>query len=297
MILYGKLKSSYGPYRARDLFNVPLNHEDGPIWTFDRMGATQNRLPDGRVVCVGGEHEDFYDPDFCIYNDVIVFNLDGEIRIYGYPKEVFPPTDFHTATLVGNQLIVIGGLGYDNKRILGHTPVYALDLIDFHIDKIETSGAMPGWIQKHEAEINDASIITIRGGEVVRDYQGDQLYVSNFEDYALDLNSRTWRQNTNRKWYCAKIWRDDKGPLLPVKPYSKAEALLPRTIPHTLINCGWRDAKILIENVEVSIRVGLFDIEIVVLGRIEQELLTRLSEEIQMNAQILMKCKCSLRSL
>jgi hypothetical protein len=55
----GILKSSYGPYRARDLFQVPLNREDGPIWTFDRMGFTQTELPDGRVVFVGGEHEDF----------------------------------------------------------------------------------------------------------------------------------------------------------------------------------------------------------------------------------------------
>jgi hypothetical protein len=60
----GRLKSSYGPYRPRDLFNVPLNREDGPIWTFDRMGATRNELPDGRLICIGGEHEDFYDPDF-----------------------------------------------------------------------------------------------------------------------------------------------------------------------------------------------------------------------------------------
>src|ERR1700758_3010842 len=42
----GKLKSSYGPYRARQLFNVPLDREDGPIWTFERMGATQTALPD-----------------------------------------------------------------------------------------------------------------------------------------------------------------------------------------------------------------------------------------------------------
>ena len=37
-------------------------------WCFKRFGATSTRLPDGRVVCVGGEHEDYYDPDFCIYN-------------------------------------------------------------------------------------------------------------------------------------------------------------------------------------------------------------------------------------
>ena len=29
-------------------------------------------LPDGRVVLIAGEHEDSYDPDFCIYNDVVV---------------------------------------------------------------------------------------------------------------------------------------------------------------------------------------------------------------------------------
>jgi hypothetical protein len=68
----GKLKSPYGPYRARDLFNVPLVREDGPIWTFDRMGATRTELSDGRIVCIGGEHEDWYDPDFHIYNDVVV---------------------------------------------------------------------------------------------------------------------------------------------------------------------------------------------------------------------------------
>jgi hypothetical protein len=27
----GKLKSGYGPYRARDLFQVPLDREEGPI--------------------------------------------------------------------------------------------------------------------------------------------------------------------------------------------------------------------------------------------------------------------------
>src|SRR5579864_1183506 len=91
----GKLKSGYGPYRARDFFSIPLNREEGPIWTFDRMGRTCNELPDGRVVCIGGEHEDSYDPDFCIYNDVVVFSPTDQIEIFGYLKEVFPPTDFH----------------------------------------------------------------------------------------------------------------------------------------------------------------------------------------------------------
>lgn len=41
---------------------------DLPVWCFVRFGATRTELPDGRVVCIGGEHEDGYDQDFCIYN-------------------------------------------------------------------------------------------------------------------------------------------------------------------------------------------------------------------------------------
>lgn len=138
--------SPYGPYRARDLFNIPLNREGGPIWTFDRMGATPSQLVDGRVIFLGGEHQDYYDLDFCIYNDVVVLGPYGQIEIYGYPKDVFPPTDFHTATVVSDHIIIVGGLGYRDCRRPGHTPVYTLDRSQYCISGIPTSGEMPGWI-------------------------------------------------------------------------------------------------------------------------------------------------------
>ena len=94
-----------------------------PAWCFDRFGMTRTRLPDGRVVCVAGEHDDHYDPDFCIFNDVVIIHRDSQIAIYGYPPEVFPPTDFHTATRHGDWIILIGSLGYGDKRELGRTPV------------------------------------------------------------------------------------------------------------------------------------------------------------------------------
>jgi hypothetical protein len=147
----GMLKSGFGPYRARDLFNIPVIREEGPIWTFERMGATRSPLPDGRVVCIAGEHEDFYDPDFYIYNDVVVLGPTGQIEIFGYPKEVFPPTDFHTATLAYDQIVIIGCVGYKNERRLGYTPVYSLNLSNYSISEVKSSGEMPGWISKHEA--------------------------------------------------------------------------------------------------------------------------------------------------
>lgn len=72
----------------------PFADSDGPVWCFSRLGATRTKLPDGRVVCIGGEHEDGYDPDFCIYNGKSfqstvnskrlreVFNLFHELSCY-----------------------------------------------------------------------------------------------------------------------------------------------------------------------------------------------------------------------
>lgn len=89
-----------------------------PDWCFSRFGMTRTVMNDGRIICVGGEHEDWYDPDFGIYNDVVVLRpaasqagatLDsGDVEIYGYPAEVFPTTDFHSARLVLDRLILIG---------------------------------------------------------------------------------------------------------------------------------------------------------------------------------------------
>ena len=58
-------------YTARTTFGdteEPFEDSDGPVWCFFRRGATCTKLSDGRIVCIGGEHEDAYDPDFCIYN-------------------------------------------------------------------------------------------------------------------------------------------------------------------------------------------------------------------------------------
>jgi hypothetical protein len=161
----------------------------GPVWCFDRFGSTVTKLPDGRLVHIGGEHEDFYDPDFCIYNDVVVIAtsqlsnpvtpsmpeddiLDGcdippsrvialeDITIYGYPLDVFPPTDFHTSTYVcdprsGKEFIyVIGGLGYESSASRNRTDVYRLDLNDFSIQRLESVGAKPlGGTHRHKAEL------------------------------------------------------------------------------------------------------------------------------------------------
>jgi hypothetical protein len=105
------VRSGISAYRAQSIMGHSYGQDGEPVWCFDRFGRTITELPDGRFVEIGGEHEDSYDPDFCIYNDVVVHQGDGTFQILGYPRHVFPPTDFHTATLVGGDIYIIGGLG------------------------------------------------------------------------------------------------------------------------------------------------------------------------------------------
>ncbi|MCW3054814.1 MAG: Ankyrin, partial [Chthonomonadales bacterium] len=177
-------------YRARSLFDENRTYEGQarPVWCYHRFGRTTTWLPDGRIIEIAGEHEDHYDPDFCIYNDVVVFDGKGGFEILSYPERVFPTTDFHTATLVGRSLYIIGNLGYPRQRKAGETPVYRLDCRTFQIETIRTFGEKPGWISEHNARYEaGAHRICIRGGQIM----GRNL-APNSQTYALDLKSHRW---------------------------------------------------------------------------------------------------------
>lgn len=179
---------------------VPVRAEQSPpyecggaVWSSDRFGRSCTRLPDGRVIWIAGEHEDSYDPDFYIYNDVIVIHPDLSIDIYGYPRAIFPPTDFHTATLVGDQIYIIGCLGYHGTRQPGITPVYRLDCQTYQIEPVATQGDNPGWIYKHQAEYSaEKHAIKITQGEIFLNWEGKQQFKQNRKTYWLDLATGEW---------------------------------------------------------------------------------------------------------
>jgi len=287
----GKLKSTYGPYRARDRFGVPPNCGDGPIWTFDRMGATQTVLSDGRALCIGGEHEDYYDLDFCIYNDLVVFGPSDEIEIYGYPAEVFPPTDFHTATLVGRRVIVIGGLGYKESRQAGNTSVYSLDTSGYQISKIETTGENPGWLSRHEAVLDSQGLITVTGGKLI-DRKGDrERYRRNCEDYTLDLESRAWRRTTSRNWQQFSIRTRDPG-TFGLDRCPKPQELLPRNLRTTARSEKWNEAQAVVDGVPVLLCFGVSLIDVIVQGALPDDKVQQLVEEVRLNAEALADGPC-----
>jgi ankyrin repeat protein len=181
-------------YEASRWFEAKCGPVNEPVWCAHRFGQSLTFLPDGRAVQIGGEHEDYYDPDFCIYNDVFVYERDGSVAIYGYPESVFPPTDFHTATLLGDWIYVIGSLGYQGTRRCGETPVYRLDLRTFRMDRLDARGEAPGWIYKHRAAPPaGANGIRVWSGTVAT-RSGAESEMNNRGSFVLDLDRLLWRR-------------------------------------------------------------------------------------------------------
>lgn len=203
------IRSKVNAFRANELLAGPSPFEAGPGWCFDRLGQSSTKLPDGREVLIAGEHEDSYDPDFFIYNDVVIKHSDGRIEIHGYPEDEFPPTDFHSATLVGEEIIIIGNLGNPEQRRPGFTPVFILELDSLSMRSAETTGTPPGWIHSHEAVLSgDAQSIFIRNGKLQRGEE-DSL-VENIDDWRLHLGDWRWEKVTSRNWKRWELGREDE---------------------------------------------------------------------------------------
>jgi hypothetical protein len=203
------IKSKLSAFQATDRLNGPSAMDAGPGWCFDRFGQSSTRLADGSIVFIAGEHEDFYDPDFYIYNDVVVQRPTGRVDVFGYPRDVFPPTDFHSATPVGNRIVIIGNLGYPEQRKPATTPVFVLELGTFAISEVATQGTPPAWIHSHEACLSEdgASIIVQRG--LLDRGKPNESFVENLDAWRLDLMNWNWEQLTKRNWQRWEVRRAD----------------------------------------------------------------------------------------
>jgi hypothetical protein len=152
---------------------------------------------------------------------------------------------------------------------------------------------MPGWISEHEASYDPTGIITIKGGQVVREYGGQQRLRQNFEDYALNMWSWVWQRLTNRNWREFSI-RQREG-LFVLEQSPKPEALLPRHLEHAIVPCeGEEDARVIVAGVPVSLTVGVQYIEVVVEGDMPGALSAQLAEEIRANAEAAVQRRCIL---
>jgi len=206
------VETGHGPYVVNEHFDGEPSCDAGPGWTNDRFGQSTTRLSDGRTVLIGGEHEDYYDADFHIYNDVIVRTPDGAVEILGYDEASFPPTDFHTATLVGDRIMLVGSLGYPGRRAAGSTQVLELDTQHWHVRTVDTTGDGPGWIHRHDTRLGDDGRLLVTGGRIwIDDGTASGALIDNGDDWELDARF-TWRRLTDRGWQHWRIERVDRQP-------------------------------------------------------------------------------------
>lgn len=280
-------------YQLRESFGVTRDH-DGPDWCFQRHGMSKTFMPDGRIICIAGEHEDFYDSDFCIYNDVVVLrptdgkeSVDresGRVEIYGYPKTIFPPTDFHSATLVGEEIYIIGSLGYMDERQAGRTPIAALDTRDYSIRPVESHGINPGWIYKHSGAYEPAThSIIVRAGELWDEHR-EPKWTKNCSAYRLHLAEMRWeRIAEHERSYRFRIVRGNYDSGNNSQP--EHADFCPRTIPHTYLGCEWNGADtraFLVEGVRFRL-LDMCDIEVMCEGEIPTDLMNGVLNEIAEN--------------
>ena len=203
------VRSRASAYAASQRFGFGRGSDGGPGWSFARFGQSATTLDDGRVVYVAGEHEDHYDPDFYIYNDVVIRSPDDRIEIFGYPRDVFPPTDFHTATRrrrshsrsSGTSAIrPIGGRGRRRWS--------SLELSTLSSSLIETGGDPPGWIHDHSASLDADGTIVVSGGKTETGRGAGLEFRENGDDWRLDLSTWRWERLTDRHW---RQWQVSRG--------------------------------------------------------------------------------------
>jgi hypothetical protein len=294
------VRSQMDPYYIRESLGLestytsakssPEGHEwvGDPDWCCKaRFGMSYTAMADGRIICIGGEYEDSGWPDFCIYNDVIVMRPapgekwvtpdSGDVEIYGYPRDVFPPTDAHAAVLVGSKIYIIGSWGYSGTRTRGTTPVRTLDTGSYRIETVLATGQGPGWIYGHHASYDSGRhAITVRGGLV--DENDDEEAVRNYAVYRLNLEDHRWELATARERRRKFVLdRADEG----WWEWDEA-ALRPRSIPHTPIlmrNLIVERAAIDVDGVRVNFEEGS-NLNIEIEGELPQDTTERLLAEL-----------------
>src|SRR5262252_8161373 len=103
-------------------FRQDFSHSDhrdttpGPFWSWQRYGRTSTPLPDGRIIHIAGEHEDAYDPDFCI--ERVATTGDGPGWLSHHTAERLSETS----------ILVVGGMVQTATDYVPNAGMFELDL-------------------------------------------------------------------------------------------------------------------------------------------------------------------------
>lgn len=180
------------PSAADTLFRLRDTDSLGPAWTFNRVGASETALPNGQILWAGGRHGEPGDPNYYVYNDLVVKKPEGEFSVLGYPEAIFPPIHSHSATLVSNYILLIGGLGGPESEPSETTRIQAIRIEKFGLHPWSGVGPGPGAIYGHTAKLSDNKLwIEVSGGFI---QSPDGSSTPNSKRWRLDLDTLYWTE-------------------------------------------------------------------------------------------------------
>lgn len=204
------IKNRASAYEIDDALKVFNPEKDGPAWCFSRYAQSVSELENGSKIYIGGAYEDYYTAQFHVYNDVVVEGVDGRIQIYGYPTDVFPPTDYHSATVVGRNLYIVGNGWRGPEHASVGVPVYTLNLENFSIRSIPSNGDVPIGLRGHDADLSECGeSVLFRGGSISHPNWSS---VDNIDTWELSLKSGTWSRLTKKPWPRRVMFRKEWAP-------------------------------------------------------------------------------------
>jgi hypothetical protein len=173
----------------------------------------------------------------------------------------------------------------------------ALDLTDYHMTELASSGHMPGWISKHTARLEGNDTIVIAGGQAVLNRDAQEVYRPNIEEYALDLRSGSWQRLTHRNWRQFAVRMERPG-MFDINHWPSPKKLLPEGIDHSVVACdSLLGLRIMVRGVAVAVSVGVSEIKILVEGELPRDLVGRIVESIRVNAEKAIEARCLLQEL
>lgn len=132
-----------------------------------------------------------------------VVSPSGEIHVYQYPQNVFSPTDGHSATLIGNEVWIIGFVRYICERGT-KAQVHVLDLTTMRISLRSTTGEDPGWLSHHTVTGVEDDVIEVEYGPKCRARSMVQA-----GKWTLHTGDLRWERNTDQTIGFEKISMDE----------------------------------------------------------------------------------------
>jgi N-acetylneuraminic acid mutarotase len=184
MIIYG---GSNNDSYLSEVYSFRFVTNDWELWNCS--GYTEELVRHGHTACLNGNQMVVFGgkqgvQSTLFFNDVFILDLDSrewkKIDCIGNPPS---PRCWHSATLMGNLMIVFGGFMYNGISELYYNDTFAFDIDQFQWNTIQTTKSPAKRNRQSCTSINEDEIILFGGNYLsINDVFLDDIWKFNLKD-------------------------------------------------------------------------------------------------------------------